>query len=91
MRRRIFPSVLLYGFGLALTLSLLFNGYLLLEQSRLPSAGDDDEPANPVVWQRQLSECQRANQRKDSLIHQLERLPGGLSATTLTAGPAATK
>lgn len=93
MRRRIFPSVLLYGFGLALALSLWFNGYLLLEQGRLPGPGDDDADgptrfSGQVAWQRQLSECQRANQHKDSLIHRLEQLPGALSAQTGNARPA---
>ena len=83
MQRRYFParrsdSILLYGFGLALLLSLVFNGFLLHQQSRqrlsydyeLSNAGLS---ADNGVWQQQLSECQRASQQKDSLIFQLEQ------------------
>lgn len=92
MQRRIFPTILLYSFGLALTLSLLFNGFLLHEQSHQQRLGED-EPDNPslghstnqVAWQQQLSECLRANQHKDSLIRQLAQPPAGLSARAFTA------
>lgn len=35
LRRRYSPTILLYGLGLTLLLSLGFNGFLLYEQSRL--------------------------------------------------------
>lgn len=85
MQRRYFSarrsdSVLLYGFGLALALSLVFNGFLLHEQTRQRSIYEYElsNPVHPiehVVWQQQLSECKRANQQKDSLIRQLELAP----------------
>ena len=73
-------SILLYGFGLALALSLLFNGFLLYEQSHQRSLyeyefGKADHPADVVVWQQQLADCTRANQQKDSLIRQLVQIP----------------
>jgi len=74
-------SILLYGFGLALTLSLVFNGFLLHEQSRNQQVSYDyglsksDHPANVIVWQQQLSDCARSNEQKDSLIHRLEHPP----------------
>jgi hypothetical protein len=78
MQRRNFPSILLYGFGLALALSLVFNGFLLHEQSRLRSTyeyelGNSVHPLDLVVWQQQLSDCKRDNQQKDSLIGQLKQ------------------
>lgn len=80
MQRRNSPSILLYSFGLALALSLLFNGFLLYEQSRQRSLteyelGDLFHPAEQAVWQRHLSDCLRANQQKDSLIRRLEPMP----------------
>lgn len=80
MQRRIFPSILLYSFGLALALSLVFNGFLLYEQSHQRSIYEDEvggsvQPAEDLAWQQQLSDCKRANQQKDSLIHQLEQVP----------------
>ena len=81
MQRRNFPSILLYGFGLALTLSLAFNGFLLHEQSRKQNIiyeyglGRPDHPVDVIVWQQQLSDCAHANEQKDSLIHQLENSP----------------
>jgi hypothetical protein len=89
MQRRNFPSILLYGFGLALALSLLFNGFLLYEQSH-PQSFYEDEPDNTarsvdhVAWQQRLSECQRANQQKDSLIRQLEQVPMTTSGRAVT-------
>ncbi len=81
MQRRNFPassanSILLYGFGLALFLSLVFNGFLLYNQSRQSRLTDYEVGSvayalHNEVWQQQLSECQRDNQQKDSLIHQL--------------------
>ena len=81
MQRRNFPAsaadlILLYGFGLALLLSLVFNGYLLYNQCLQPrlseyQAGYGAYALPSEVWQQQLSECQRDNQQKDSLIHQL--------------------
>ncbi|GAB4019691.1 hypothetical protein GCM10028773_23270 [Spirosoma koreense] len=80
MQRRSFPSILLYGFGLALALSLAFNGFLLYEQSRHLSLYEVElnnsiHPVEQAVWQQQLSECQRANLQKDSLIRRLEPVP----------------
>lgn len=80
MQRRTFPSVLLYGFGLALALSLVFNGFLLREQSHRRSIDDYElvrsaQPVDYIVWQQQLLECKRVNQQKDSLILELERAP----------------
>lgn len=74
-------SILLYGLGLALTLSLVFNGFLLHEQSRNQQVSYDyglsksDHSANLIVWQQQLSDCARSNEQKDSLIHRLEHPP----------------
>ncbi|MBO9638653.1 hypothetical protein [Siphonobacter aquaeclarae] len=79
MQRRSFPSILLYGFGLALALSLVFNGFLLGELSRLQGFDDFSSSGHTVVddslWQQQLTDCQRANQEKDSLIHRLVQVP----------------
>jgi hypothetical protein len=80
MQRRNFPSILLCGFGLALILSLGFNGFLLYEQSRRLGLNDYElgytvHPVDLVAWQQQLSECKRANEQKDSLISQLEKTP----------------
>ncbi|GAB2533879.1 hypothetical protein [Spirosoma aerophilum] len=80
MQRRNFPSILLYGFGLALALSLGFNGFLLYEQSQRLSlyeyeAGYSAHPVDMMVWQQQLSDCKRANEQKDSLISHLEKTP----------------
>ncbi|MCK8494684.1 MULTISPECIES: hypothetical protein [Spirosoma] len=80
MQRRYFPSILLYGFGLALALSLAFNGFLLYEQSHQRSIyeyelGNLSHSVDDVVWEQQLSECERANQQKDSLLRQLEQAP----------------
>ncbi|RCR66545.1 hypothetical protein [Larkinella punicea] len=80
MQRRTFPSILLYGFGLALALSLVFNGFLLYEQSRQRmiyeyELGNSIPPVDLVVWQQQLLDCKRTNQQKDSLIRQLAQGP----------------
>ncbi|MCX6215464.1 hypothetical protein [Spirosoma sp.] len=88
MQRRNFPSILLYGFGLALALSLGFNGFLLYEQSHQLSLYEDElgytvHPVDLVAWQQQLSECKRANQQKDSLISRLEQLPTAHSGQTV--------
>lgn len=79
MQRRNSPSILLYCFGLALAFSLVFNGFLLYEQTRQQSLyeyqlGNSVHPVDLVVWQQQLSDCKRANQQKDSLILQLEQV-----------------
>jgi len=89
MQRRNSPSILLYSFGLALALSLVFNGYLLYEQSRQRGIyeyelGDSVRSFDLVVWQQQLSECKRANQQKDSLIRQLEQAPNAPPLQTNT-------
>ncbi len=73
-------SILLYGFGLALVLSLVFNGFLLYQRSRQRSLteyeyGSSVHPVEQVVWLQQLSDCKLANQQKDSLIRQLEQVP----------------
>ncbi|QJW91123.1 hypothetical protein HNV11_17950 [Spirosoma taeanense] len=75
MQRRYFPSILLYGFGLALALSLLFNGFLLYKQSRQPSiyefelsSAGHPSYSNNGLWQQQLSDCTRATHRKDSRV-----------------------
>jgi hypothetical protein len=78
MQRRNFPSILLYGFGLALALSLGFNGFLLYEQSHQLSlyeyeSGYTIHPVDLVAWQQQLSDCKRANEQKDSLISRFEQ------------------
>ncbi|WP_179830114.1 hypothetical protein [Spirosoma fluviale] len=80
MQRRNFPSILLYGFGLALALSLGFNGFLLYEQSQRLGlyeyeSGYTAHPIDLVAWQQQLSDCKRANEQKDSLISRLEQGP----------------
>lgn len=96
MQRRNFPSILLYSFGLALTLSLVFNGFLVYEQSRQRSLTEYDldnsvHPVDNVVWQQQLSDCQRANQQKDSLIRQLEQAPNAPPGQPLTGQRTASK
>ncbi|WP_018621404.1 hypothetical protein [Spirosoma luteum] len=73
-------SILLYCFGLALALSLLFNGFLLYEQRDKRSgyeyeSGNSVNPVDILVWQEQLSDCKRANEQKDSLINRLAKLP----------------
>lgn len=83
MQRQNYPlrrsnSILLYGFGLALALSLGFNGFLLYEQSHLRSTYEYElsnagHPIDFLVWQQQLSDCQRANLEKDSLIGRLKQ------------------
>jgi hypothetical protein len=88
MQRRHFPSILLYCFGLALAFSLVFNGFLLYEQTRLRSIyeyelGNAVHPVDLVVWQQQLSDCKRANQQKDSLILHLEQLPNATPGQTV--------
>ena len=81
MQRRIFPLILLYGFGLALALSLVFNGFLLYEQIHPKSPLPDDSGNFPLVddsgYQRQLLDCVRSNQHKDSLIHRMELASAG--------------
>jgi hypothetical protein len=78
MQRRNFPLILLYGFGLALALSLAFNGFLLYEKTRRPSLDEYGlntgiDPVDHLVYQQHLSDCLRAIQQKDSLIHQLSQ------------------
>jgi hypothetical protein len=90
MQRRNFPSILLYGFGLALALSLVFNGFQLYEQSRQRShyeyeLGNSVHSEDLVVWQQQLSDCKRANQQKDSLIRQLGQAPNAPPGLVVTA------
>ena len=85
MKRRYFParrsnSILLYCLGLTLTLSLVYNGYLLYDLNRQRSIheyelGNAIHPVDLLDWQQQLSDCKRANQEKDSLIKRLENAP----------------
>lgn len=80
MQRRTFPSILLYSFGLALALSLVFNGFLLYKQSHQQGIyeyelGSSAQPLDQIVWQQQLSDCQRTNRQQDSLIRRLEQVP----------------
>lgn len=78
-------SVLLYGFGLALAFSLLFNGFLLYEQSHQHSVYDYEvgTPLDPAVSQQQLSDYRRDIPPKDSLTlgsKQVPNSPAGQSA-----------
>jgi hypothetical protein len=83
---------LLYGFGLALLLSLGFNAFLLYQQRHPQSMYEYDTARQAdqdrLVVQRQLLECNRANQQKDSLIRHLEQAadpppaPVGISGTS---------
>ena len=80
MQRRYFPSILLYGFGLALALSLVFNGFLLYKQSHQRNIYESElgyavRPVDRPDWQQQLSDCEKANQEKDSVIVQLKQAP----------------
>ncbi|GAB3745422.1 hypothetical protein [Spirosoma pomorum] len=82
MQRRTFPSILLYSFGLALALSLVFNGFLLYKQSHQQGLYEYElsssaHPVEQIVWQQQLSDCQRTNRQQDSLIRRLEQVPPG--------------
>lgn len=82
-------SILLYGFGLALALSLAFNSFLLYKQSRLRNSneyelGSSAFLAGYVAWQQQLSDCKRANQQKDSLIQRLEHSPNAPPGKAIT-------
>lgn len=101
MQRRNFSvrrsdSILLYGFGLALALSLVFNGFLLYKQSRQRSMyqselGNLAHAMNDMVWEQQLSDCKRANLQKDSLIHQLEQVQDPAAIKAVTVGRTASK
>ncbi len=88
MQRRYSPlrwsdSVLLYGFGLALALSLLFNGFLLYQQSHHPNIYDYDlgsstHVADQRALEQQASDCKQADQQKDTRI-------GGSAASPIRA------
>ncbi|GAB3544180.1 hypothetical protein [Spirosoma fluminis] len=96
MQRRYFPSILLYSFGLALALSLVFNGFLLYEQSHQRSIYEFDlsssgHTVDDMVWQQQLSDCQRANQQKDSVIYRLEQVPNAPPGQEVTVQRTASK
>jgi hypothetical protein len=91
MQRRHFPSILLYGFGLALALSLVLNGFLLYDQIRQRSRHETGllNP-NYLVYartlQQQLLDYKRSLQQKDSLIRRLEQVsnaPPDQRCTTL--------
>jgi hypothetical protein len=77
LRRRYSPSILLYGLGLTLLLSLGFNGFLLYQQSHRQSMYEYDTARqadrDSLVLQQQLLECNWANQQKDSLIRYLRQ------------------
>ncbi|WP_247237586.1 hypothetical protein [Telluribacter sp. SYSU D00476] len=78
-RRHSSASILLYGFGLALALSLVFNGYLLynlIRQRSLYVAGlrISHQQADNKAFQQQLSDCKWAIGQKDSLIRHLEQV-----------------
>lgn len=80
MRRHYFPSILLYGLGLTLALSLGFNGFLLYEQTRQRSLYEFElasaaSSVDNVYCRQQLSECIRNNQEKDSLLRELAQHP----------------
>ncbi|HAK77206.1 MAG TPA: hypothetical protein DCR35_21270 [Runella sp.] len=80
MRRHYFPSILLYGLGLTLAVSLSFNGFLLYKQMRQRSLYEFEwvnaaTNMDAVIWRQQLSDCIRINQQKDSLIRQLAQSP----------------
>jgi len=81
MRRRQPPTVLLYGLGLALLLSLGFNSFLLIGQSSRQEQRPYPDTlqagtasARMEALNEQLQGCIRANQQKDSLIQALERV-----------------
>ncbi|MBB3836583.1 hypothetical protein FHS57_000565 [Runella defluvii] len=80
MRRHYFPSILLYGLGLTLALSLGFNGFLLYQQTRQRSLYEFElasvaSSVDNVYCRQQLSECIRHNQEKDSLLRELVQHP----------------
>lgn len=80
MRRHYFPSILLYGLGLTLALSLGFNGFLLYQQTRQRSLYEFElasvaSSVDNVYYRQQLSECIRHNQEKDSLLRELAQHP----------------
>ena len=96
MQRRNSPSILLYSFGLALALSLSFNGFLLYEQSHHLSineyeVGNSIHSVDQELWQQQLSDCQRANQQKDSLIRRFEPAPNPPSSQLVTVESTSSK
>jgi hypothetical protein len=77
-------SILLYGFGLALALSLLFNGFLLFEQSRQRitydyEAGTLGRPAEQLRQQTN-SAPETASLQKDSRIVGSANSPVGKDA-----------
>ncbi|MFN8356027.1 MAG: hypothetical protein U0Y10_16345 [Spirosomataceae bacterium] len=77
MPRRTFPSFLVYGFGLALALSLVFNAFLLFEQNRQQTHYENElrnsvNVAENELYHHQLSDCLRTMQQKDSLISSLK-------------------
>ena len=72
-------SILLYGFGLALALSLVFNAYLLYSQIHQRSVYESGlrishHQVETRDYQQQLSDCKWAIQQKDSLIRHLEQV-----------------
>ncbi|GAB3168350.1 hypothetical protein [Telluribacter humicola] len=78
-RRHSSASILLYGFGLALALSLVFNGYLLYNLIRQRSLYDaglriSHQQVDNKAFQQQLSDCKWAIDQKDSLIRHLEQV-----------------
>lgn len=79
MRRRQNPTVLMYGLGLALLLSLGFNSYLLteqrgrIEQEPYPPPGAGEAATQALT--EQLRACTRSNERKDSILQALQIEP----------------
>ncbi len=66
MPRRIFPSILLYGFGLVLALSLLVNGFCWLSKA----AYEAYTPMNWVPWPaRQIMSGNRMIERAAELTN----------------------
>lgn len=80
MPRRQSPTVLLYGFGLVLLLSLGFNFFLLVDKSERQSRRPEQNAtlqatgsADSLFWQDRLQAFSRQIAQKDSLIQALKR------------------
>ncbi len=81
MRSPYFPYIVLYSLGLALFLSLIFNGYLLYSLSRQEIKESSAESFATTLsqkssyWKQQYIECDHNNHSKDSLIRILKHYP----------------
>jgi hypothetical protein len=81
MRPRYFPYIVLYGLGLTLFLSLLFNGFLLYNLSGKEVVLAPTHSIATTVsqkssfWKQQFIECNRHNHAKDSVIQVLRHPP----------------